>query len=71
MKRKIALLILFLLSTADIWAQGCTMCSKTAESLGPSAAKQLNVGILYLAAIPIAFVGTISYLWLKNSKKNP
>ncbi|HRP89773.1 MAG TPA: hypothetical protein PKX92_07020 [Edaphocola sp.] len=70
MKKAIVFFILSLFSTAHIWAQGCVMCSKTAESLGTSGAQQLNTGILYLAAIPIAFVGTISFLWLKHSKKN-
>lgn len=69
MKRILALLVVLLASNIHIWAQGCAMCTKTASQMGDSAAKGLNLGILYLAAIPVTFMGTIAYLWYKKSKR--
>lgn len=69
MKRLIALLVLLLVATSHVWAQGCAMCTKTASQMGDAAAKGLNFGILYLAAIPVTFMGTVAYLWYKKSKR--
>ncbi|OJV50412.1 MAG: hypothetical protein BGO31_13665 [Bacteroidetes bacterium 43-16] len=69
MKRLLVLLVVILASSASIWAQGCAVCTKTAASLGDNAAKSLNLGILYLAAIPVSFMGTVAYLWYKRSKR--
>ncbi len=69
MKRFIALLVILFVSTSYTWAQGCAMCTKTASQMGDAAAKGLNFGILYLAAIPVTFMGTIAYLWYKKSKR--
>lgn len=69
MKRLLVLLVVLLASSTAIWAQGCAVCTKTAASLGDNAAKSLNYGILYLAAIPVSFMGTVAFLWYKRSKK--
>jgi hypothetical protein len=43
------------------------MCSKTAGQLGEKAARGLNAGILYLAAIPLVAIGTIGTIWWRRS----
>ena len=48
----------------------CSICTKTASELGPEAAKGLNAGILYLAAIPLTLLGTIGFIWWKHNKNN-
>lgn len=47
----------------------CSICTKTASQLGPEAAKGLNAGILYLAALPFALGGVIGYRWWKGNKE--
>lgn len=70
--KKWALILLFLsyfsLLTADTSAQ-CSICTKTAQQLGEKPAKGMNTGILYLAFIPFAIVGYISYRWWRNNKE--
>lgn len=68
MKQLFSLLLLLLATATFSWSQGCVMCAKTAASLGESGAKGLNFGILYLAAIPVTFLGTLFFLWMKKSK---
>jgi hypothetical protein len=53
---------------ADAVAQGCSMCSKTAGQLGEKAARGLNAGILYLAAIPLVAIGTIGTIWWRRAR---
>ncbi|MDP4264744.1 MAG: hypothetical protein Q8941_19610 [Bacteroidota bacterium] len=48
----------------------CSICTKTAQQLGEKPARGLNAGILYLAFMPLAIVGIISYRWWKVSKEN-
>lgn len=48
--------------------QGCSICTKTAGDLDGKSAKGLNTGILYLAAFPLALLGTIGYIWWKSNK---
>ncbi|HLU17221.1 MAG TPA: hypothetical protein VKZ76_04135 [Edaphocola sp.] len=71
MKRLLLVLLslIAVFAAQSAWAQGCAMCTKTASQLGDSAAKGLNFGILYLAAIPVTFMGTVAYLWYKKSKR--
>ncbi|GAB3539183.1 hypothetical protein GCM10027577_01130 [Spirosoma fluminis] len=57
--------------TPDLMAQ-CAMCRGTVESTvsnGRSViASELNFGIVYLLIIPYLIVGSIGYLWYRNSK---
>lgn len=66
-----ALILLFVLSQApDIIAQ-CPMCKMAAESNmkdGGSAGRGLNLGILYMLSLPYLLVGTLGYIWKRNSK---
>ena len=68
MKKILFLLTAAIATSADVWAQGCSVCTKTAAGLGESSATGLNNGILYLAAIPLAFMGTVGFIWWKRNK---
>jgi hypothetical protein len=48
----------------------CSVCTRTAQQLGETPAKKLNLGILYLAATPLAIAGFIGYKWWKKNKNN-
>ncbi|MEO6832484.1 MAG: hypothetical protein ABI169_09780, partial [Chitinophagaceae bacterium] len=63
-------LSIFLLPT-EVFAQGCSLCTKTASELDPSSASGLNNGILYLAFLPMTILGTVGYLWWKSGRQNP
>lgn len=71
MKPVLLFLIAFALCAllpADVLAQGCSLCTKTAGQLGERAAKGLNAGILYLAAVPLAAIGTVGTIWWRRSR---
>lgn len=68
MIRKIFILLLLVL----VWMQGfsqCAICTKTASTLGDKAAKGLNGGIIYLAFMPLIFMGFLAYRWYKSYKE--
>ncbi len=52
----------------ELMAQ-CSICTKTAQQLGPHAARSLNSGILYLMATPMAVVSVITYRWWKSGNR--
>lgn len=52
----------------DVLAQGCSLCTKTAGQLGAKAARGLNAGILYLAAVPLAAIGTVGTIWWRRNR---
>ena len=56
----IFLFTVFLLWQVDLFSQGCSMCRATAEGASEttegSVGEQLNVGILYLMAIPYIII---------------
>ncbi len=66
--KKACFLLLFslMLLPALSKAQGCSVCTKTASQLGEKGAKGLNGGILYLAFIPLAILGTIGFVWYRH-----
>jgi hypothetical protein len=65
------LIVLMLVTTAPAaWAQGCSLCTKTAAGLDDKSAKGLNGGILYLATLPLAILGTVGFVWWKHNKKS-
>ena len=51
-----------------VQAQGCAMCTKTASGLDPKSARGLNGGILYLAFLPLAILGTVGYFWWRQGR---
>lgn len=71
MKLKVLLRVCFFLGMAfsSIGAMAqCSVCTKTAQQLGPHAGAGLNSGILYLMGMPFAIVGFIGYQWWKSHK---
>ena len=66
-KRLLVVLMLVCVAPAA-HAQGCAVCTKTASGLGEKTAKGLNAGILYLAALPLAILGTIGFVWYRHNK---
>ncbi|GAB3169916.1 hypothetical protein [Telluribacter humicola] len=72
MMKCIAMLVVVLLTSADIWAQ-CAMCRGSVESTMGNGRNNvgigLNTGIMYLFFIPYLAVAIIGYLWYRNSKK--
>jgi len=73
MKKLLFLLLLsctLSLLASTVSAQ-CSICTRTAAQMGEKPAKGLNAGILYLAAVPFAIVGLISYRWMKGNYNAP
>lgn len=71
MKRKYVMMMagffILMFIGPEVMAQ-CSICTKTAAELGPDSAKGLNMGILYLMALPFAIGGVIGYKWWKSSQ---
>lgn len=69
--KKLFILPLFLLflPLADLWAQGCSVCTQTANQLGEEGAEGLNAGIVYLALLPLTFILTLSLVWWRYNRK--
>jgi len=68
MKKAGFLLIALFVFAQHAMAQGCVTCTNTAANLGNSSAQGLNAGILYLAALPLLFLGTVGFIWYKRNK---
>lgn len=71
---RVICIVTFLICVAQIEMLGqCPMCRMASESNlanGGTAGKGLNTGILYMLAMPYVLIGVISFLWLKNRKKD-
>lgn len=46
----------------------CSICTRTAQQLGDKPARNLNAGILYLAAAPLLIVGVLGYRWWRKNE---
>lgn len=68
MKKLFLVLVVLSSFAAEAYAQGCAMCTKTAAGLDDKSAKGLNNGIVYLATLPLAIIGTVGFIWWKNNK---
>jgi len=68
MKKWMLCIIFLVYSVVNSYAQGCSMCTKTASELGDKSAKGLNNGILYLAAFPLLALGSIGFIWWKRNR---
>ncbi len=68
-KLLVSFFIMCSFSITQLHAQGCSMCTKTAEQLGEKPAKALNTAIIYLMATPLALIGGIGYMWWRREKK--
>ncbi|MDQ3277922.1 MAG: hypothetical protein M3Q06_06335 [Bacteroidota bacterium] len=73
MKNK-TLFLLFLIIAITIFSTAaeaqCSVCTRTAQQLGDKPAQSLNLGILYLAAAPLAICGFLGYRWYKRNGAN-
>ena len=70
MKQTGLILVFFVIAlfvSTDLVAQ-CSICTRTASQMGEETGKGLNVGIIYLAAAPLAIAGFIGYKWWKNNR---
>ncbi|WP_366524708.1 hypothetical protein [uncultured Pontibacter sp.] len=73
----VALAFILMFATSDAFSQ-CAMCRATVESNVGTGSKEpendvgsgLNTGILYLMIVPYVLIGTVGFLWYKNSRKN-
>lgn len=69
MIKKLLLAAMLTCTAPAVWAQGCSVCTKTAAELGDKSAKGLNGGIIYLACIPLALIGTIGFVWWRYNRQ--
>jgi hypothetical protein len=70
MKNKIFLTVLLLcaFTLVQFSAQAqCSICTRTAQQLGEKPAQNLNAGILYLAAAPLAICGVLGFRWWRKN----
>ncbi|MBC7553141.1 MAG: hypothetical protein H7257_04105 [Taibaiella sp.] len=68
MKKILIISALSLLPLSQVNAQGCSVCTKTAQGLDSKSARGLNGGILYLAFLPLGIMGTLGFLWWRHNK---
>jgi hypothetical protein len=61
--------ILFAIGNSKLFAQGCAVCTRTAENLDERSARGLNGGIVYLAFLPLAIMGTLGFIWWRTNKQ--
>ena len=71
MKRLVLVALLLVLLAGNSFGQGCSVCTKTAQGLDDKSAKGLNGGIVYLAFLPLALMGTAGYLWWRANPRAP
>ncbi len=75
----VALTLLLVFAGTNAYSQ-CAMCRATVESNVGTGKRHnhepeskvglgLNTGILYLMVIPYLLIGTVGFLWYKNSRK--
>lgn len=69
MGKRLLIVLMLTCAAPAVYAQGCSLCTKTANELDDKSAKGLNSGILYLAALPLGIMGTIGFVWWKHNKK--
>ena len=62
------ILLVTMLSLAQ--GQGCAVCTKVAAGMDDKSAKGLNGGILYLAFLPLAIMGTVGGLWYRHNRNS-
>lgn len=67
MKRLLIIFFLSLFLYKETYSQ-CSLCTRTAQQMGEKPAQGLNVGILYLMAIPFGIAGFIGYKWWRQRK---
>ncbi len=72
MKKTFLLSVMIMFGAAQTVLAQCAMCRSTLENNysngNPGIAAGINVGILYLLAMPYLAVSILGYLWYKSSK---
>jgi hypothetical protein len=68
MKRVVFIGLFLVLLSGLAYGQGCSVCTKVAQGLDNKSAKGLNGGILYLAFLPLAFIGTVGFIWWRHNR---
>ncbi|MES2704122.1 MAG: hypothetical protein V4649_15890 [Bacteroidota bacterium] len=68
MKKLVLAMVLVVGAAVSAAGQGCSVCTKTAAGLDKTSARGLNGGILYLAFLPLAIIGTVGAVWWKRNK---
>lgn len=48
--------------------QGCAVCTKAAAGMDDKSARGLNGGIIYLAFLPLVFMGTLGFIWWRYNR---
>lgn len=72
----LAIAFLLVFAANDAYSQ-CAMCRATVESNVGTGSKEpenevgsgLNTGILYLMIAPYILIGTVGFMWYRNSRK--
>ncbi len=59
--------LVFLLLGLESYSQ-CSVCTQTTGDLEESAARGLNMGIVYLAMLPLSIILVIGYIFYKKTK---
>lgn len=67
--KKYVLTGVLLMMVARLWAQGCSVCTRTAANLDDKSARGLNGGIIYLAFLPLIIMGTVGFIWWKYNRR--
>ncbi len=60
--------LLCLSGWGSAYSQGCSVCTKAADGLDEKSAKGLNGGIVYLAFLPLAIMGTLGFVWWRHNR---
>ena len=68
MKKIILATLLALPLSYSAFAQGCSVCTKTAADLDDKSAHGLNGGIIYLAFLPLGIMCTVGFIWWRNNR---
>jgi hypothetical protein len=68
--KRVAFIFLFSLLVGSSSQAQCSICTKTAQQLGEKPAKGMNSGILYLAFMPLAIIGFLTYKWWKSNRED-
>ncbi|WP_347160226.1 hypothetical protein [Pontibacter chitinilyticus] len=72
----VATVLVLAFSSTSAYSQ-CAMCQATVESNAGKGHEDsdnkvgtgLNTGILYLMVVPYLLIGTVGFLWYKNTRK--
>ncbi len=70
MKRYVLTGLILITMAGAAHGQGCAVCTKAAAGLDDKSAKGLNGGIVYLAFLPLAIMGTMGFIWWRYNKSN-